>query len=339
MVSMPYMENGSLADTLHNGQSDDTWKATTIAGIVTGMKYLHTKEFYRGNLIPNNILINKEGHPQISDYLCHRLSKSRIISKNKEDDILYVAPELINDSDGRNTQKADIYSFAVILYEIIVGHEIFSEKSKSLILNGKRPEIPNTIDPVINEIISKCWSAKPSERFEFSDIYSKLKSIDLAITKNVDVNIVKEYIDSVFDARKMTVNVRLWDGSLHQIDVCLDGLVYGIRQGIGEYANIPVDQVILGRNESPFFCCWSCGLNQNVSFEYALDKMDDKRNFLNDRIIDLVVRITAVADKYPTFQNKLNIRMFPTNETENNVTTFYMKPGKVSDMIKKNNTK
>lgn len=79
MVSMPYMENGSLADTLHNGQSDDTWKATTIAGIVTGMKYLHTKELYRGNLTPNNILINKEGHPQISDYLCHRLSKSRII--------------------------------------------------------------------------------------------------------------------------------------------------------------------------------------------------------------------------------------------------------------------
>ena len=71
MVSMPYMENGSLADTLHSGQSDDTWKATTIAGIVvTVMKYLHTKELYRGNLTPNNILINKEGHPQISDYLC-----------------------------------------------------------------------------------------------------------------------------------------------------------------------------------------------------------------------------------------------------------------------------
>lgn len=53
--------------------------------------------------------------------------------------------------------------------------------------------------------------------------------------------------------------------------------------------------------------------------------MDDKISFLNDKIIDLSVQITAFADKHPIFKN---LRI-------NKSVSFYMKPGKVSDMIEK----
>lgn len=262
-ISIPFMENGSLADILQNRNNNDfyiflndTWKAITVAGIVIGMKYLHGKGIYHGNLTPSNILINKKGYPMISDYICYIEPISRIITMIKDSDITYVAPEMYNGCSFDAIQKADIYSFAFILYEILADHsafsqEISSEQLKEMILNGERPEIPNSINPLMREIISKCWSANPDERMKFNEIYNKLQTIDFSITQNVDVNIVKQYINYIFDTRKMTVNFRLLNGQIHQMDVCLDDLILDIQQRISKIANIPIDKFILTHNNIP----------------------------------------------------------------------------------------
>ena len=78
------------------------------------------------------------------------------------------APEILQQlKDGicgsklKFTSKADVYSYGMTCYEIVTGHMPFEELSASNfdhILSGYRPKLPDDIDPLVKEIITRCCS-------------------------------------------------------------------------------------------------------------------------------------------------------------------------------------
>jgi len=101
----------------------------------------------------------------------------------------YASPEMFlnaNNLSVEEYQKADVYSFAIvaweILHRIIPWNGLTTELIKQEVLNGKRPEI--TIEAgadgklvFFKSLIETCWDSDPNTRVQFKDIVSQIKGL------------------------------------------------------------------------------------------------------------------------------------------------------------------
>jgi hypothetical protein len=77
--------------------------------------------------------------------------------------------------------KIDVYSYSLILWEICTQTEVFSNYSDVSIFcshvcdKDLRPEIDNSVPPVLTRIITHCWSKDPTQRPSFIDIVPQLE--------------------------------------------------------------------------------------------------------------------------------------------------------------------
>ncbi|CAL0333682.1 unnamed protein product [Lupinus luteus] len=123
-----YLENNSLAQTLLGGYSDIqfSWRIrTTICiGVARGLAFLHEEvrpHIVHRDIKASNILLDKDLMPKISDFGLAKLIPSHLthVSTRVAGTIGYLAPEYA--IRGQLTRKADIYSFGVLLVEIVSG--------------------------------------------------------------------------------------------------------------------------------------------------------------------------------------------------------------------------
>ncbi|KAJ6656257.1 hypothetical protein lerEdw1_003985 [Lerista edwardsae] len=120
-----YMPNGSLLDRL--ACLDDTapipWetRCSIVQGAANGICYLHENNHIHRDIKSANILLTGDFVPKLSDFgltrasvrLTHTIVTERIVGT-----AAYMAPEALR---GEITPKSDVFSFGVVLLEIITG--------------------------------------------------------------------------------------------------------------------------------------------------------------------------------------------------------------------------
>ncbi|KAL1553114.1 LEAF RUST 10 DISEASE-RESISTANCE LOCUS RECEPTOR-LIKE PROTEIN KINASE-like 2.5 [Salvia divinorum] len=132
-----FMPNGSLEKYLFNREKTNSlnWdtKFDIAVGIARGIEYLH-----RGcdililhfDIKPHNILLDDSFIPKISDFglakLCS-VEKELVTLTAARGTIGYVAPELINRGIGGVSSKADVYSFGMLLMEMVGLNKVLKE--------------------------------------------------------------------------------------------------------------------------------------------------------------------------------------------------------------------
>lgn len=84
--------------------------------------------------------------------------------------------------DQRYTEKADVYSFGIILWEMIAREVPFSglngvQVSIQVTTKNLRPTIPPDLDPDVTRLIQDCWDTDPARRPSFDDVVKELKRI------------------------------------------------------------------------------------------------------------------------------------------------------------------
>ncbi|XP_047969903.1 rust resistance kinase Lr10-like isoform X2 [Salvia hispanica] len=123
-----FMPNGSLEKYLFNRDNMDflNWetKFHIAVGIARGIEYLHRGcdiQILHFDIKPHNILLDHNFIPKISDFgLAKLCSVEEVVTLTvARGTIGYVAPELINRSIGRVSSKADVYSFGMLLMEML----------------------------------------------------------------------------------------------------------------------------------------------------------------------------------------------------------------------------
>ena len=119
----------SLADILRMDKKnhkitdwDATKKLMNIYGIASAMKCLHSHGIIHRNLKPSNIIVDDSLLPKLSDFgICTHLLMMNSMTFQSASKIqgssVYSAPEVI--FSGECTKASDVYSFSMIVYEIM----------------------------------------------------------------------------------------------------------------------------------------------------------------------------------------------------------------------------
>jgi serine/threonine protein kinase len=210
---MEYASNGSLdriVNLVHQNQKSSfltrTGKAIIICGIILGMRFMHSHNFVHQDLKPSKILLNVAGQTLICDF---GTSRCQAIDRTPTHDTgtpHYAAPELFEEEF--RTEKVDIFSFGLILYEILVGRAFFPKSvSPAEIIrwhkNGERLSIPDTVFPTMKTLIWNCCSSNPCDRPSLGDILEYIESNPDQMLEDADEATVRQYVIAVRDWERM----------------------------------------------------------------------------------------------------------------------------------------
>jgi serine/threonine protein kinase len=180
-IVMEYCERGSLLDIIKGSPEDLNLQRTFSISLdcARGMAYLHglSPPIIHRDLKTSNILITKTWIAKIGDFGISRESTNTTMTSSAGTP-RWMAPEVM--SSGYYSAKADIYSFAVVMWEMAAKKLPFEESQFSFeihkaVLDGKRMPIPEDTLPVFKELIEKCWTAVPEQRPTFLQIIAALK--------------------------------------------------------------------------------------------------------------------------------------------------------------------
>ncbi|RHZ56612.1 hypothetical protein Glove_399g13 [Diversispora epigaea] len=178
MIVMNYAEYGSLRKLLNNKFEELTWgkKSSILLNIVYGLKNIHKMGLMHKDFHSGNIVNQKPTLSYITDFgLC------KPVSENDPEKIYgvipYMAPESL--SRGEYTQASDIYSFGMIMLEVLTSYPPYyniphNENLAIDICKGLKPEIKCEIPQFFKEIIEKCWNFDPLNRPTAEELYSQL---------------------------------------------------------------------------------------------------------------------------------------------------------------------
>ncbi|KAK2714835.1 hypothetical protein QYM36_009141 [Artemia franciscana] len=208
-----YCSRGSLKDILENDDFhlDKMFVASLVDDLIRGMIFLHDSPIRsHGNLKTSNCLVNSRWVLKISDFGLYDLDISGDSSADKSEEVnegeLYRAPELLrNLSRNRSgTQPGDVYSFAMILYEIHSRGKLYDDYGLSITdilerikVAGKhgqplRPRLERIMNApnFVLQTIRECWNEDPMLRPDFKTIRVKLRPLKKGMKANIFDNML-----------------------------------------------------------------------------------------------------------------------------------------------------
>ncbi|XP_055610069.1 atrial natriuretic peptide receptor 1 isoform X2 [Uranotaenia lowii] len=199
-----YCPKGSLQDILENEtiKLDFMFKMSLMHDIVKGMAFLHSTDLHsHGSLKSSNCVVDSRFVLKVTDFGLHQLRRP-FEDLDQESyaywkKLLWTAPELLRDPNRHpgGTQKGDVYSFGIIVQEIISRQGPFyigeDDRSPREIVKLVRcgPEIYNTpfrpkVDEYsyedVNNFMVKCWAEDPAERPDFNQLKTTIRKINKA---------------------------------------------------------------------------------------------------------------------------------------------------------------
>lgn len=186
-----FMVNGSLRHVLQRkDKCPDLRKRLIIAmDAAFGMEYLHSKNIVHFDLKCDNLLVNLRDHSRpickVGDFGLSKIKRNTLVSGGVRGTLPWMAPELLNGSSSKVSEKVDVFSFGIVMWEILTGEEPYANMHYGAIIGGivnntLRPPVPANCDLEWRRLMEQCWSPDPSQRPAFTEIAGRLRSMSAA---------------------------------------------------------------------------------------------------------------------------------------------------------------
>ncbi|KAK4373117.1 hypothetical protein RND71_008501 [Anisodus tanguticus] len=156
--------------------------------VARGMEYVHDLNLIHRDLKSDNLLIAADKSIKIADFGVARIEVQTEGMTPETGTYRWMAPEMIQHRPY--THKVDVYSFGIVLWELITGMLPFQKMTAvqaafAVVNKGVRPAIPNDCLPVLGEIMTRCWDANPDNRPPFSQVVRMLEIAETEIMTTV----------------------------------------------------------------------------------------------------------------------------------------------------------
>ncbi|KAK3752966.1 hypothetical protein QZH41_005123 [Actinostola sp. cb2023] len=202
LVIIEYVPYGDLLGYLRKsrGENDDYYSDPEIKpntnlssqqllrfgwNVADGMAYLASEKIIHRDLAARNVLVGKGLACKITDFgMAKDVSNDDIYVRTTEGrlPVKWTAIEALTGS-GEYTTKSDVWSFGVVLYEICtIGSDpypgIIGKEIPDRIQQGYRMPRPSHVDPVVYDVMFRCWNKVPDERPTFPQIKETLMKLE-----------------------------------------------------------------------------------------------------------------------------------------------------------------
>lgn len=165
---MKYVEGDTLKARMANGSLSTGEILKVVDAVGAGLAYAHKQGVLHRDIKPSNVIITPDGQYYLSDFGLARIATAGE-STLSQDTMLgtpnYISPEQakgVSDLDGRT----DIYSFGVLLYEMIVGRVPYSGDTPFAVIHDHiytplplpsavNPNVPEPVERVLLKALAK----------------------------------------------------------------------------------------------------------------------------------------------------------------------------------------
>ncbi|XP_045824042.1 LRR receptor-like serine/threonine-protein kinase ERECTA isoform X2 [Trifolium pratense] len=200
-----YMENGSLWDLLHGAckkkKLDWNLRLKIALGAAQGLAYLHhdcSPRIIHRDVKSSNILLDADFEPHLTDF---GIAKSLCPTKTHTSTYImgtigYIDPEYARTS--RLTEKSDVYSYGIVLLELLTGrkavdnesnlhHLILSKTASNAVMETADPDITATCKDLgavkkVFQLALLCTKRQPADRPTMHEVARVLGSLVPSIT-------------------------------------------------------------------------------------------------------------------------------------------------------------
>ncbi|KAG4165419.1 hypothetical protein ERO13_A13G085100v2 [Gossypium hirsutum] len=190
MLITEYLKGGDLHQYLKEKGSLSASTAVSFAlDIARGMAYLHNEPnvIIHRDLKPRNVLLvnSSADHLKVGDFGLSKLIKVQNCHDvykmtGETGSYRYMAPEVFK--HRKYDKKVDVFSFAMILYEMLEGEPPFSNyepyEAAKYVAAGHRPSFRSkSYLPELRDLTDNCWAADMNQRPSFLDILKRLEKM------------------------------------------------------------------------------------------------------------------------------------------------------------------
>ncbi len=183
-IATEYIDGETLRDRQNGKRLAPAVALDIAAQIAAALAGAHEAGIVHRDIKPENVMLRRDGIVKVLDFGLAKLTEQRpaavdsqapTIAKENTDPgmvlgtVGYMSPEQVRGQEADH--RADIFSFGVILYEMLSGRRAFSGESAIEVMNAILKEEPPElgemkISPQLEKVVRRCLEKKPERRFQ-----------------------------------------------------------------------------------------------------------------------------------------------------------------------------
>ncbi|KAF9608187.1 hypothetical protein IFM89_007573 [Coptis chinensis] len=203
----------------------------------SGVEYLHSQNVVHFDLKCENLLVNLKDSQRpickVGGFGWSKRKGTTLVYGCTRGTLQWMAPELVNGSSRNISEKygtlyplfstwccssglmvermvivhwqVDVFSFGIVLWEILTGEEPYPNMLIGTIVDGilsntLRPPVPSFCDSQWRQLMEQCWAHDPVARPSFTEIASRLRmKVYLKVTKTISLEM--DRLDTTEDVK------------------------------------------------------------------------------------------------------------------------------------------
>ena len=165
---MKFIDGETLKARLNRGPLEPAEMDKIVESVGAALAYAHQQGVLHRDIKPSNVLLSTEGRVYLADFGLARMAQAG--ESTISSDVLLGTPQYISPEQALGKRDldngTDIYSFGVLLYELIVGRVPYSADTPYSVIHDHiytplpmprsiRPEIPEAVERVLLKAMAK----------------------------------------------------------------------------------------------------------------------------------------------------------------------------------------
>ena len=174
-IAMEYLRGQSLKDLVRRGPLDPAYAVELVIQVLKAARFAHRHGIVHRDLKPHNVMLDGEGRVKVTDFGIARAGASDMTETGSiMGTAQYLSPE---QAQGHAvTERSDLYSVGVMLFELLTGRVPFEgESAVTIALRhvSEPPPAPSRLNPAVSpaldSVVLRALEKDPGRRFHDAD--------------------------------------------------------------------------------------------------------------------------------------------------------------------------